>query len=181
VTRIIGIDIGLASMGWAVGEVHSGTMIVSQCGVWRTAKETKRRQLHVGSDDARRIDLLADHLRALMEEPAACVLGYELPAAAKGARAAHALGIAHGLVRASVRGTHLVAVEVTARDVKAALAGTPNASKEEMIAAAGELCGAVYELPKSIQEHAADAVGVVLATFRSAVGRAAVGSPKVQP
>jgi Holliday junction resolvasome RuvABC endonuclease subunit len=174
--KILGIDIGLAAMGWALVDAGPGGQVfgVVRAGVWTTKKEAKRRQLHVGSDDARRLD---DLIRQLTEVAAVCeIAGYELPAGQKGARAAHALGLAHGVVRGVLRGRRgLAVVEVTARDAKSALGRVPTASKDVMIAHAGILWPQIDKLGKTVQEHAADAIGVCLAVAATDVGRAISG------
>jgi Holliday junction resolvasome RuvABC endonuclease subunit len=180
---VLGLDTGLANLGWALVDigpmpiVNGVTVEVIDAGVWTTAKETKKRQLHVGSDDARRIDYLADRIFETVAPPSAALeprlVVYELPAAAKGARAAHALGIGHALIRTALR-AHTVTpvVEVTARDVKLALAGDAHASKEAMIAAARVRWPGIDELRNGDLEHAADAIGVAITGAGTQVGRA---------
>lgn len=185
-TYVLGIDGGLASMGWAIlecsfdYEASEVAFAVHSAGVWTTQREAKMRQLHVGSDDGRRLDALADELFRKIapmddEGPDIDLFGYELPAGARGARAAHALGMAHGLVRGVLRGQSSIAVvEVTARDAKAALTRRPVATKEEMIERATAAWRALRKLPKGQQEHAADAIGVALAASRTQAGRSIV-------
>lgn len=175
--KILGIDIGLAAMGWALVEFDAGGRVLTnvRAGVWTTKKETKKRQLHVGSDDARRLD---DLIALLSAEAANCdVAAYELPAAAKGARAGHALGLAHGVVRGVLRSrAGLPVVEVTAFDVKRGLTNDRNASKELMIECASILWPQVRYLGKKVQEHAADAIGVAMYAETTDVARARRGA-----
>lgn len=174
--KILGIDIGLAAMGWALVDVgHGGEICGVTAGVWTTKKETRKRQLHVGSDDARRIDDLIHALWRTASECDVALAAYELPAGQKGARAGHALGIAHGLTRGVLRTRPgLPVVEVTAYDVKRALAGGTNASKDTMIKRARVLWPGIDGLVKGVQEHAADAIGVAIAAARTDVARAAM-------
>lgn len=177
--KILGIDIGLAAMGWALVEFDSTGLAYAnvRAGVWTTKKETKKRQLHVGSDDARRLDELTVLLRCVV--PECDVAAYELPGGQKGARAAHALGLAHGLVRGVLRTrAGLPVVEVTAFDVKRALADGSNASKDTMIKRARVLWPAIDQLGKTVREHAADAIGVTLAAARTEVVRVAMVRPE---
>lgn len=173
--KILGIDIGLAAMGWALVEFDSTGLPLCnvRAGVWTTKKETKKRQLHVGSDDARRLDELAAFLQRVSLE---CdVAAYELPGGQKGARAAHALGLAHGLVRGVLRTrAGLPVVEVTAYDAKRALASGSNASKDAMIRHARVFWPEIDQLAKTVREHAADAIGVTLAAARTEVVRVAM-------
>lgn len=172
--KILGIDIGLAAMGWALVDVGAGGEVFGvRAGVWTTKKETKKRQLHVGSDDARRLD---DLITLLWRTTLECdVAAYELPGGQKGARAAHALGLAHGLTRGVLRTrAGLPVVEVTAFDAKRALADGSNASKDTMIKRARHLWPQIDGLGKTLREHAADAIGVALAAARTDVARAAM-------
>ena len=186
VTYVLGIDGGLASMGWAILETsfdHDASEVayaVHSAGVWTTQREAKKRQLHVGSDDGRRLDALADELFAKIaplgdEGPEIDLFGYELPAGARGARAAHALGMAHGLVRGVLRGqSSIPVVEVTARDAKAALTRSAVATKDQMIERAAAAWSSILKLPKGQREHAADAIAVALAASRTQAGRSIV-------
>lgn len=182
--RILAIDIGLASMGWALVDVvhgvnpahiddtHPGVTVIG-CGVIETKKEAKKRQLHSSSDDARRIDELVDALNEL-KATGAQVYTYELPAGQKGARAAHALGIAHGLVRSTLRVGGMPVVENTARDAKAAMAGDASASKESVIACAMRIRGAaspLSKIPKTKREHAADAIANAICAAQTPTAR----------
>lgn len=176
---ILGIDTGFAALGWAQIEVSSisttkglSVFEVVGAGVLTTTKEAKKRQLHIGSDDARRLEQLGAELLELIasETREPHLIAYELPAAAKGARAAHALGLAHGLIRGlHVAHSTVPMVEVTARDVKSALVGRTSATKDHMIEAASRLRVEILDLPKTVQEHAADAVGVAIAAMYTQV------------
>lgn len=178
---ILGIDPGLANMGFAIVEVTLLRARLLTRGVVSTEKETARRKLHQGSDDARRIDELSEAIfewiraaetAAIVRDLRVCI-AYEMPSGAQNARAAHALGIAHGLTRASVIAhidRHFVPViDVTARDAKLALTGRASATKEQCIAAAARIEGgdAVLSVSKGKREHVADAIGVALAAARS--------------
>lgn len=175
--RILAIDIGLASMGWAVLDVeHNASggkphLSVAACGVWVTEKEAKKRQLHTSSDDARRIDILVDRIEEARRTYAPQLCAYELPAGQKGARAAHALGAAHGLVRAALRVGRAAVVEVTALDAKVAATGSKVASKQKVIDAVTPIAADLERIPKTEREHAADAVAVAIAAASSEVAR----------
>lgn len=176
---VLGLDTGFAALGWALVDVRLGRVpLVIGVGVWTTEREAKKRQLHVGSDDARRIDFLADRLLESLtpndvgRQPA--LVAYELPGgAARGYRAAHSLGLAHALVRTALR-AHSVypVVEVTAHDVKRRLTGDRSAKKPDMIRAAEELGASFRGIRADEHEHAADAVGVALTGAETQIGRA---------
>lgn len=173
---VLGLDTGLAALGWALVDTEAPSDIsILRAGVWTTEREAKKRQLHVGSDDARRVDFLADQLLSMLETHEPELVAYELPGgAARGYRAAHALGMAHALVRAVLRANRrFPVVEVTAFDVKLTLTGDRKAKKSDMIRAAEERGQSPFrEVKVTDLEHAADAVGVALAGALTEVGKA---------
>lgn len=126
---ILAIDPGFAALGLAVLDIAAKHVL--SVSLITTEREAKKRMVHAGSDDGRRIDMLSREIAGLVALWQPAVVAYELPAAAKGSRAQHALGLAHGLVRATVRtvATSLnqptSIVEVTAGDVKSALGLKP--------------------------------------------------------
>jgi Holliday junction resolvasome RuvABC endonuclease subunit len=167
---ILGIDGGLAALGFAVVDVGRSEVLAS--GVLKTAKETVKRKLHVGSDDARRIDQLSDGIVALYRTWAPELLAYELPSGAKSARAAHALGIAHALVRVSARraDVRMPIVEVTVGDArKACCPGVGRVSEEDAHAALADMFTLVLS---RYQTHELDAIAVAVAASRSEVAAA---------
>jgi Holliday junction resolvasome RuvABC endonuclease subunit len=165
----IGIDGGLAELGFAVFDASAGQVL--RTGVYSTKKETKKRKLHVGSDDARRIDLLAGHLGALFAEWSPSLVGYELPAAAKGARAGHALGIAHALVRLSARlySATVPLVEVTVGDARRACCPRLGRVAEHEAHAA---LVARFDLAPTLEAHELDALAVAIAALDTPIGDA---------
>lgn len=174
---VLGFDLGLAALGWArvdvraLGGASPATLEVLGFGVFTTKKEAKRRKLHVGSDDARRMDSLASGIvDQLGRGPRAQLIGYEIPGGSQGARAAHAMGLAHGLVRGLLHTSTVPVVEVTARDGKVAFCDSATASKEAMVAEAENWC-AIWTLPEGVREHAADAIAVALAAAETSAGR----------
>lgn len=182
-TTILAIDPGFAALGWAVLELLPGGAVgIEDAGVLVTERETRRRQLHAGSDDARRLDLLSEALQGLVQNWRPLVAVYELPAAAKGGRANHALGLAHGVVRGTLRATDptLALVEVTAYDAKVAATGGKSAGKAQVNAgvtariagAAGLIAARVPRVP--LREHAFDACAIGLAALSTATVQALV-------
>lgn len=179
--KILAIDPGFAELGWAVIDASPRALDVVACGVLRTAKEAKKRKLHSGSDDGRRIEQLAlalEQVRGAHGDGGAFRLGaYELPAAAKGARAAHALGLAHAIVRLSLRAACASIVEVTVQDARAAVVNRPNVppirrpSEKET----HEVLIANYPRLVDATAHELDAVAVGVAALETPVGRALLG------
>lgn len=167
---VFGIDIGFASLGWAVRRYDpfgrtAGDVL--DAGVITTEGEDGPR----GQDDVRRMDVLAQGLVLLTDDHQANVIAYERPIGSQGARAAHTLGLAHGLVRglfADVIGqAGRPLFDVTPREVKLALGRDVGADKETMIGAALAHWPQLAAIKAEHQEHAADAIGVTLAVLHS--------------
>lgn len=169
---VVGIDGGLAELGYAVLDVGNEARVL-RTGVYSTKKkETKKRKLHVGSDDARRIDALAAQLVALLSASAPALVAYELPSAAKGARAGHALGIAHALVRLSTRlhSATTPLVEVTVGDARGACCpGIARPKEHEAHAALADRFGLSLDATSA---HELDAIAVALASLGTPVADA---------
>lgn len=165
-STILGIDTGFAALGWAKLMVTESGRVerVIDCGVIATEKGDAARS---SEDDVRRIDELIRAVVLLAER--ADLVAYELPAGAQGARAAHTLGTAHGLIRGALldlRPGDAPLMHVTPREVKLALAGRHDADKRLMIERASAMRPQVRRIPATLQEHAADAIGVTLAALR---------------
>jgi Holliday junction resolvasome RuvABC endonuclease subunit len=178
---LVAVDGGLAELGLAALDLDGmrvrGTRLLS------TKRETKKRKLHVGSDDARRIDALLEGLDRFVEEHGCdpVAIAYELPSAAKGARAGHALGIAHGMVRAWGRvlvaqlGRSIPLIEVTVGDARLAAVGRPSGKATETEAHAA-LTRRFTNVTGVLSVHELDAIAVGLAAIETPVGRALRGA-----
>lgn len=170
--RLLALDPGFANLGWAVLTVGPDGVDVVARGLIETAKENRKRQLHSGSDDGRRIDELAGQLAVVRVQHAVSrtfdLGAYELPSAAKGARAAHALGLAHAISRMSLRRLCSSVVEVTVADARRVAAGVPKAKE----AAAHDAIKARWPHLTQASTHELDAVAVGLAALETPVGMA---------
>jgi len=174
VITVLGIDTGFAALGWAKLVVRTTTWAapartVIDCGV--IATERSAAAARSTEDDVRRLDELARALVLLGDR--VDLIAYELPAGAQGARAALTLGAAHGLIRGvflDVREGAPPLMYVTPRQVKVALAENEHADKPAMIAAAERWRPQVRNIPRALQEHAADAIGVTLAAVEKRRG-----------
>jgi crossover junction endodeoxyribonuclease RuvC len=161
---VLGIDPSFCATGLAaIGLSPTGERIL-ETGVIRTAPQHKKRHILVGDDDARRVTEIAQGIDAWIRKYAPVAIVVEAPAGSKHARAARALALSVGTVitTAVLRGIPLVQVQPL--DVKRAVCGRKNAAKEEMIAAVEQRFPEVkWPSPASVVEHAADAIGAVLA------------------
>lgn len=179
--RIAAIDPGFADLAVAVLDVEpDGALWFVEAARLSTKKESRKRMTHVGTDDGRRIDALSDELLAILARSAPLVIGYELPAASKGARAGHALGIAHAVVRLTARRFRADAslVECTVLDARLAAVGRSRgrATEDEAHAMIRDgSAGVSFPGPDAaewlarLSTHELDAIAVGIATARSSV------------
>ena len=164
---LLSLDVGFANMGWVLFE---GGEIVD-CGVIRTEK-TQKRGTRVADDHAYRSIVLATNLDRIISKNAVEGMIGELPSGgAQSARAMAFMNSATTLV--AVVGTlkKLPMEWTTPGEVKKALGGHRNASKETMMDSASERFGfrqdgTRFDIPRGGKsfgkgefEHIADAIG----------------------
>lgn len=163
------LDIGFANMGWLV--FHKKEII--DCGVVTTEK-TQKKGTRVADDHAFRSIVLAKGLYDIIESNGIEGIIGELPSG--GAQSAKAMGFmmsAISVVAAVGTLWNLPMEWATPTEVKKALVGHRSASKEQMMAKAGEKFGFRFEgghwhfkdkkFIKGQFEHIADATGVYIA------------------
>lgn len=171
---VLGVDPSLCNTGLAAVDLSPAGYRVVEALVVRTDPSAKRRRFLVGDDDARRVALIAGALDAAITKHRPVALVVEAPAGSKGARAARALGLAIATVVTVAKLRQLPLLQVQPLDVKRATCGTKNATKGDVIAAVERRFPDVqWPEPASVIEHAADAVGAVLAALDSDVLRMA--------
>jgi Holliday junction resolvasome RuvABC endonuclease subunit len=165
---VLGIDPSLCNTGLAVVELAPRFERVLEVSVIRTAPSAKKRRILVGDDDARRIAEIAGALEAAIAGHIPAALVFEAPGGSKGAKAAAALAYARAVVVTVAKLHRLPLIQVQPLDVKRATCGRADASKEDVIAAVEQrFPGIAWPSPASVVEHAADAVGAVLAALDS--------------
>lgn len=129
---LLAIDIGFSNYGCTVLDF---TGMPIKVGTMHTQK-TKQKLLRVADDDTQRITQLSSGLSRVISENGIKGVFAELPpSASQSAVAAKALGMAVALTVATLS-VHKIPVEwATPNEVKKALTGKANASKEEIMAA----------------------------------------------
>ncbi|MGH7272089.1 MAG: crossover junction endodeoxyribonuclease RuvC [Polyangiaceae bacterium] len=154
---VLGVDPGLASLGYGVIDADGRTMRLRAHGVLRT----KRRQgLGVGRDLTLRIGELAEAFGQLLDEhrpESASIEEFRF----YGKSVTSSLQVANvvGMLREALRARGIPAAEYYARDIKRAVSGNANADKtqvQKMVKAL--LC--LREPPRP--EHAADALAAAI-------------------
>lgn len=165
----LGIDGGLAHTGFAVLD---GADVV-EAGVWRTARETRKKDLRAASDSLRRMRAQVAALRALLgRHPRLIVAGVEELTHLRNASAAVKYALAWGAMVTTLEASGLLVVAVPGSDVKAAFGLERTASKAAMIAHAKRAYAITWPKNRGSHEHLADAIAVALAARATDVAAA---------
>lgn len=172
---VLGLDAALCNFGIAAVDLEAEGERIVALQVLRTAPN-QRIGARVGEDSARRVAELAFGLHAAIGQhhPAAVVL--ETTGAGKGSTAVRSMALAFAVAVTVARLHGLPVVQVSPLDVKRAMTGRKKAEKDEIILAVEQRFPEVpwpEDVPRGCWEHAADAVGAVVAALDSDVLRIA--------
>ena len=154
---VLGLDPGLAALGYGViGVQRSRTMLVA-FGVFRTKKQVR---LAVGCDLTIRVGELARQLAALLDQhhPDEAALE-EFRFYGKAVTSSLQVANVVGMLRESLRARGVPTAEYSARDIKHAVTGYANAGKTQ-VQKMVQLHLGLKEPPMS--EHAADALAAAI-------------------
>ncbi len=166
--KILGIDPGLAALGYGVIDVEGRRMQLRAHGVLRTQR---RQDLGVGRDLTLRIGALARAFEVVLDEhrpESAAIEEFRF----YGKAITSSLQVANvvGMLREALRARGIPAAEYSARDIKRAVTGNANASKAQ-VQKLVKLHLGMTDLPRP--EHAADALAAAITHVqRSAFARA---------
>ena len=176
--RILGLDPGFASFGWAVVQLGRRDVCLD-AGVWRTKKSPKRCNVTSASDMHRRGAIIAQSLMAVVARYKPVVACAEaLSTGFPNTITMIQLGRAWGILDAMCVQHNMPIVEATPQDIKLATTGKRSASKGEVMASILELYPEVAPMfarikAKTQLEHPSDALGAVVACDGSEVVRMA--------
>ncbi|MBI3184696.1 MAG: crossover junction endodeoxyribonuclease RuvC [Myxococcales bacterium] len=154
---LLGVDPGLAALGYGVIAVEGKRMTARTHGVLRTRRQ---RGLAIGRDLTIRVGELAHAFEALIGEhrpDAASIEEFRF----YGKAVTSSLQIANvvGMLREALRARGIPVAEYSAQDIKRSVTGYPNAEKAQ-IQKMVKLHLGMAELPKP--EHAADALAAAI-------------------
>ena len=164
--HLLGLDPGLATMGWTVIEfTPTGDKFV-EAGVLRTEKSDKKRVVLASDDNLRRAREAADKLYYLFQTyqfSAICAESMSFP---RSSSAAAKVAMVWGAL-AMLTAVHPISVvQASPQEVKKHLCGKRDASKEEVEAEVKKryptMEAALADVPKSFREHPYDAAAVLL-------------------
>lgn len=159
----MGIDPGLANLGLARLELHPDGERVTGLEVVRTQPSPRKAEVLAASDSLRRLGELHRALETWITPDVVCIAS-ESMSWPRNAGAAVKVAMTWGLVAALAARHGLPIVLVSPQDLKRRLTGSRTATKEAVQRALERRYGAIqWPEPPSIREHAADALGAVVA------------------
>ncbi len=170
--QVLGCDPSLRNWGLALGELDliTGEFSKLQFKVIRPQEETSK-QVRKNSKDLEVAEILTTGILPWFNQ--AQVIFVETPVGSQSARAMASYGICVGILGA-LRAMGKQIIEVTAIEVKMAIAQKRNATKDQMITAAirlyPEASWPIYKgKPAQTSEHLADAIGTIHAGVKTPV------------
>jgi crossover junction endodeoxyribonuclease RuvC len=167
---VLGVDPGFAAFGLAAVELVEAGLRPVAAWVERTEPSARKRAVRASEDNVRRAQELAAALERAVARFAPVAVAAETMSWPRDAGAATKVALAWGVLVAAAHRHGLPLVQASPQEVKRALVGRKSAGKAEIVAEI-ERRWPELELPAqaTLQEHAADAVAVVVACQTSEV------------
>lgn len=179
---VLGIDPGFASIGWAVLKLTATGEQPVEMGVIRTEKSTAKRNVRASEDNLERAKEIATELRTLIDKYRVQLICAETMSYPRNSSAAAKMAMCWGVLAALAGQYNIPIAQATPQEVKKAVTGKKDASKDEVQEAVRTLFpelqggeakhGGPYILkavPRSLWEHPYDATAAVIACRQSEV------------
>lgn len=171
--RLLGLDPGFSSIGWAVLSKEDGPPACVAAGVYRSHRDPT---LAKNIDTFQRIQRMTEFLRKVTFDHGPHVIGCESMSWTRFATADRAVAFFWGALGAFVR---VPVVQTTPSELKLLIAGKKGASKEEV---AHHACAKITNLDQALnnikaktqRNHASDAAAAALAALDSPIGKLAL-------
>lgn len=177
-SRVLGLDPGFASVGWAVVDLFESPQIHA-LGVLRTKQSNRKQAVLAAADNFRRARELGQALGNLVLEQRIDVVAAEAMSFPRSSSVAAKMAMCWGVLARICEEFDLPLVQASPQQIKRALTGNASASKDDVQASLAirfpNAIGLVGGLPKGLHEHAFDAAGAAVACLTSDVIRASVG------
>lgn len=174
---VLGLDGGLASVGWAVVDVHPARQVrVVDAGVLHTRKSDRKTHVRASDDNLRRARELAQQLGDLSQglDGGVGLICAETMSFPRSSSVACKLGMFWGVVAALSLGLHAPVAQASPQEIKYATCGRRNASKEAVQHAMWSAYGYYWRGKKADAEHVFDAIAAVHACLPSDIAVAAL-------
>lgn len=171
---VLGIDTGLAKLGWALVDLRPDRAELLELGLVRTAKSDRKLNVRASSDRLRRSREQARALESIGLERVSlvCIEGQSWP---RSASSSALIGMSFGIVATLAELHGLPICEASPQEIKRTVTGSASSSKASVLEAISELEGFgslgshLQPIPPSMREHPVDAIGAVLACRRAEI------------
>jgi len=160
--RVLGIDPGLAAMGWGVVDLDGARVVYRGHGCINTK---------AGEDVADRLAFIRDSLTAVIAEYAPSEAAMEALFFSRNVTSALGVAEARGVIRLACKDAGLSMREYGPMDVKKAATGSGRSGKEEVQSFVRLVLG-LASIPKP--DHAADALAVAICHCQGRAVRSAL-------
>lgn len=184
----LGVDTGLANLGWALVELTPNGQRLLGLGVITTTKSDRKRNVLASADNMRRIREQAKQLteiragrKTFKDVDVICCESQSWP---RSAGSSAKIGMSWGIVGTVATLHDLPLVEATPQQIKKRLTGVRSASKDDVKSAMLDWAGfkklpaMLSEYAKGKHEHAVDACGAVVTCRESDIIRALLRSER---
>lgn len=140
------------------------------CGVIRTEKSSKKVQLRASEDNIGRAQSILTSLTVIQSTHKCHAIATESMSWPRNAGVVAKMGIVWGVLASFAFSTGMPMIQSSPMEIKRKVCGDGKASKEHMIAAVREIFPNLeFPSQETLHEHAADAVGAVVAARDSEV------------
>jgi crossover junction endodeoxyribonuclease RuvC len=180
--KVLGIDPGFASIGYSVVDVLEDRLAVISMGVIRTEKSSKKTGIRASDDNLNRAKEISRELATLIDHHHITVICAETMSYPRNASAAAKMAMCWGVLATLADRYNLPITQASPQEIKKAVCGKKDASKEEVQEAVRTMFpvtaegvtkqGCPYilrEVPRSLWEHPFDALAAVVACRESEV------------
>ena len=173
--KILGLDPGFAAFGYALVAYGTTGMVVEALGVLRTEPSSAKRKVLASDDNARRAREIVRDLRPLVEGARlVCTESMSFP---RSSSAAAKMALSWGLIVAEVDRCDRPLLQATPQEIKKRLCQNKSADKleveNELNHRFGEmkLKALLKTVPRTLHNHAYDALAAIIACLDSEQGR----------
>jgi crossover junction endodeoxyribonuclease RuvC len=180
--HVLGIDPGFASIGWSVVRVDAAGEHLVALGVIRTEKSSAKRNVRASEDNLERAKEIALEIQDLIGKYRIQLVCAETMSYPRNSSAAAKMAMCWGVMAALAQQHKIPIAQATPQEVKKAVTGRKDASKEDVQEAVRGLFPALQgreakhggpyilrAVPRSLWEHPYDATAAVVACRESEV------------
>jgi crossover junction endodeoxyribonuclease RuvC len=168
---LLGVDPGLANMGWSVVELAAWGEKLIEAGVLRTEPSDKKRKVLASDDNVRRGRNMAEALISVMKRHSISAICAESMSFPRSSSASAKMALCWGsLVTLSVL-QNLPIIQASPQEIKKTLCGKNNASKDDVEEAVkkryGDIDQMLLSVAPSCREHAYDSIGATVTALEN--------------